>query len=122
MKTVVAGSRTILDYEIVAKAIKDSGFIITEVVSGGAVGPDSLGARWAWENKVPVKYFRPDWKQYGKQAGFLRNFEMAAYADAAIIIWDGRSGGTQDMIRRAKGCQCKLFIATVPQTQITDDK
>jgi hypothetical protein len=27
---------------------------------------------------------------------------MARYADALVAVWDGQSGGTSDMIRRAK--------------------
>jgi hypothetical protein len=43
MKCIIAGSRTINDYDIVVKAIKESGFAISEIVSGEAAGPDTIG-------------------------------------------------------------------------------
>lgn len=36
--TIIAGSRDIEDYNIVSQAIRASGFLITEVVSGMARG------------------------------------------------------------------------------------
>lgn len=95
MKVLICGSRTINDYNVVKKAIQDSGFYITEVVSGGAKGVDRLGEMWAREHNVRVKQFLPEWNKYGKQAGILRNKEMVDYADAVIAIWDGESKGTK---------------------------
>ena len=43
MKVIIAGSRNFTDYKVLQDAIKNSGFKITEVVSGGAKGVDSLG-------------------------------------------------------------------------------
>ena len=43
MKCIIAGSRTINDYDILVKAIKESGFAISEIVSGEAAGPDTIG-------------------------------------------------------------------------------
>lgn len=43
-----------------------------------------------------------DWDTHGKAAGPIRNEEMAkAGADLCIAIWDGKSRGTLDMIKRA---------------------
>ena len=61
MKTIVAGSRSIIDYKIVKRAIESCGFIITELVSGGANGVDKLGERYAYENSIPIVQFIPDW-------------------------------------------------------------
>jgi len=96
MKTIIAGSRTILDFGQV-EAILDLIPMPSEVVSGGARGVDTLGERWAKKNNIPVKVFPADWKRYGKKAGFIRNVEMAKYADNAVIIWDGTSKGSKHM-------------------------
>ena len=40
MKTIIAGSRDIVDYKIVEKTIINSGFNITTVISGTARGVD----------------------------------------------------------------------------------
>lgn len=53
MKVIVAGSRWIDNYDVVKQAIEESGFEITEVVSGVARGADTLGENWADANDVP---------------------------------------------------------------------
>lgn len=50
MRTIIAGSRSITDYALIQKAVSESGFEITEVVSGGAIGVDRLGERWRWNS------------------------------------------------------------------------
>lgn len=116
MKVIIAGSRNINDYKLVVDTIKSSGYTITEVVSGCAVGPDQLGEQWARANNVSVKEMPADWSQ-GAKAGPIRNKNMADYADAAIIIWDGQSRGTrnmiENMIRRRKPYHIGMTSATL---------
>ena len=110
MKVIIAGSRTITDYNVVFSAIRNSGYKITEVVSGGAKGVDRLGERYAHENGIPVKRFLPDWRELGKAAGPVRNADMAEYADALIAIWDGKSAGTRHMIQIMSGLGKFMFV------------
>lgn len=102
MKVIVAGSRDIVDYKWVELAIEESGFEITEVVSGGARGVDRLGERWAKGNNVPIKQFIPDWDGLGKKAGHVRNREMGDYADALIVLILNDSKGSVGMLEYAK--------------------
>lgn len=120
MKTIIAGSRAIRDYGVVARAIQESGFEITEVVSGGAQGVDSLGEVWANGNHVPVKRFPAKWKRYGSKAGPIRNQQMADYADALVAVWNGKSSGTRDMIKKARKCGLKVFVYRVCQPRGRD--
>ena len=108
MKVIIAGGRHITDYDFLCKCIKDSGFDITEVVSGGAFGVDSMGEKWASENGVPIKEFPANWGAYGKAAGPMRNEEMAKYGEALILLWDGHSKGSGNMFMNAK--KYKLHI------------
>lgn len=110
MKTIIAGSRSINSLNLVYKAVKDSSFIITEVVSGGARGIDSLAVVFAKQENIPYIIMRADWDRYGKSAGFRRNGEMANYAEALIAIWDGESRGTMHMINIAKERKLKVFV------------
>lgn len=110
MKTIIAGSRTIKDYLIVENAIKESGFKITQVVSGCAPGVDKLGEKWAVKHGVPIKEFPANWDEYGKAAGPIRNQQMAEYAEALIAVWDGVSTGTEDMIKKAQRKGLKGFV------------
>jgi len=117
----VAGSRHITDYQLVSQIISNTiskyKILVTEIVSGCADGPDTLGEQWALENGIKVEPFEADWnditvpnaliktnkwgKQYNARAGFQRNERMAEYGDVLIAIWDGKSSGTKDMIDRA---------------------
>lgn len=99
MKVIIAGSRGINNARLVLDAIEQSGFTITEVVSGGAYGVDKLGEVYALGRGIPVKQFIPDWQGYaGSRAGMVRNAQMGEYADALIAVWDGYSRGTNHMI------------------------
>lgn len=98
MKVIIAGSRTICNPFYVSLAIKNADFPISEVVCGLAHGVDLFGKLWAEVFHVPVKEFPADWTNLGKRAGYVRNTEMAEYADALIAIWDGKSKGTKHMI------------------------
>lgn len=109
MKVCIAGSRTIEDFGAVDKAVRESGFAITEVVSGGALGVDRLGEIWAKSNGIPIKQFLPDWN-IGKQAGMIRNAKMAEYADALIAVWDGESRGTLNCIGEFRSWNKPVFI------------
>lgn len=111
MKVIIAGSRKFDDnaHHLVRYAVKMSGFDITEVVSGGAVGIDEYGELWAETNHVPVQQFIPDWKTHGKKAGIIRNSKMAEYAGALIAIWDSSSTGTKDMIAQMKRRRKPIF-------------
>lgn len=110
MKVIIAGSRTILDYELVKTAIEESGFDITEVISGTASGVDKLGEAWAHNNRIPVRRFKPDYMRFGRGAPLKRNTGMADYADALIAVWDNFSTGTLDMINKAKARKLPVHI------------
>lgn len=113
MKVIIAGSRSVWKFSDVAQAIRNSTFKITEVVSGNARGVDRLGEHWAHIHEVPLKIFPADWEKHGKGAGFIRNRQMAEYADALIAIWDGKSPGTANMIRLASEKGLRVFVHKV---------
>lgn len=113
LKLVIAGSRRINCYQCVETAFSLSPFSleeIGEVVSGGAAGIDYLGEKWAEAHGIPVKRFPANWKAHGKYAGYKRNREMAEYANAALIIWDGQSRGTRDMIMVADQAGLEVYV------------
>lgn len=111
MRTIIAGSREITNYGSVIDAVLNSGFEISEVVCGMAKGVDLLGKRWALDYGVPVKEFPADWKNLGIKAGYLRNEQMAGYAERLVAVWDGHSRGTKHMIDIAKREGLTIFIA-----------
>lgn len=120
MRLIVAGGRNITDYRFVRtklnkilSTVKDT----IEIVSGccdtgklthtrpdGTIvcGVDGLGERYAEEHGHNVVYFRADWVKYGKSAGPIRNRQMAPYCTHSVVIWDGKSTGSGDMIKAMK--------------------
>ena len=110
MRTIIAGSRENTDFLLVKKAIEESGFDITEVVSGTCRGVDQHGEDWAEGHGIPITKFPADWNTYGKKAGYIRNKEMADYADALIAVWDGKSKGTKITIDLAHNYGLSVFV------------
>lgn len=117
MKLIIAGSRSI-DREIAyAECVKwriaNRDKEVLEIVSGTAKGVDRGGEDYAEFYDIPVKRFPAKWtdfsdpetvikinkygQKYNAKAGFIRNKAMAHYADALLLIWDGRSGGSANM-------------------------
>lgn len=107
MKTIIAGGRNIHNYNIAA-AVERSGFIITEILEGGATGIDRLAGEYALANSIPLEVVPADWIKNGRAAGPIRNAHMASLADALILIWDGESKGSASMLREAKFLGLKI--------------
>jgi len=113
MRTIIAGSRDITDYDIVEQAVENSGITPSLIISGTARGVDQLGEAYAIRHNIELHRFPAHWESYGKAAGFLRNKEMALQADCLIAVWDGESKGTQHMIDTAKYYNLQVYIEKV---------
>jgi hypothetical protein len=113
MKVIVAGSRDINDLGLVRRAMQDSGFDITEVVSGKARGVDSLGETAAVLDRIPVKEFPADWAKYKRRAGPLRNIQMGDYAEALVAIRLNGSRGTTHMIEYMRKLGKPVYVVDV---------
>lgn len=102
MRVIIAGSRTFgsrrADVMAAIDAADSLGSArITEVISGCAPGVDTIGEEWAVDHGIHIRRFPADWDTHGKAAGPIRNRQMAANADALILVWDGSSRGSADM-------------------------
>jgi hypothetical protein len=116
MKVIVAGSRSITnsgDVSDILNMLHLNWLRFSEVVSGGAEGVDTIGELWADCWNLPVKKFPANWDKYGKSAGHIRNAEMADYADACVVIWDGKSAGSKGMIEQCLKKKLPLFVFTL---------
>jgi hypothetical protein len=112
MKVIIAGGRDFYDYKKLKSAC--SYFLKNEpnaeIVSGAANGADKLGERYAREHGLRISSHPADWDRYKKSAGYIRNKEMAEYADALIAFWDGKSKGTKHMIDLAREHGLKVRV------------
>lgn len=102
MRVIIAGSRTLRDSYLLARAVAESGFTPTIVLSGAARGADTLGEEWARLRGIRVDRYPAAWNTYGNRAGPIRNAMMVSHADALVAVWDGTSFGTADVIRQAR--------------------
>jgi len=121
IKIAVVGSRSITDVDYVfsvldfylSRLLKENECII---VSGGAIGVDSLATKFAELRKLKTEIYLPDYKQHGKSATFIRNQQIVDNSDYLIAITTG-SNGTADSIKRAnkKGIPIKIIQYDIQQ-------
>ena len=114
MKVIIAGGRDFEDYYLLCQKVEKilSRQDEVEIVSGTAKGADKLGELYAHEHGHQIKRFPADWGSFGKKAGYIRNEEMAEYADALIAFWNGESKGTKHMIDIANNNELKVRVIT----------
>lgn len=98
MKLIISGSRTLqASQEEIFHLITHYKLHPTEIVSGTAGGIDRCGEDFARKAYLKLTQFPADWDGLGKRAGMVRNQQMADYADALLLIWDGESRGSAGM-------------------------
>jgi hypothetical protein len=108
MKVIITGSRGITDFSLVETAMRQSGLEgkITQVALRGTSGIARLGEQYAGEREIPLLRFDPVWNPGGRRdnrAELTRDDNLANYADAAVAVWDRKSGENQHLIRTMVG-------------------
>jgi len=99
MKLAIVGSRSFKNKALVQAFVRSLPRD-TEIISGGAEGPDTWAIEEARALHMDTWVFYPDKVRYkGKSALFARNREVAYESDAGVGFWVGASGGTLDTAR-----------------------
>lgn len=130
MRLIIAGGRDIkVSSWQIEKLLKSFNLDPTEIVCGMASGVDSAGLLYAEAVGIRVKKFpamwndlstapvlkrvRKDGTTYNALAGHQRNQKMANYADALLLIWNGESKGSADMLARARAKNLVIYEVLV---------
>lgn len=117
-RVLVCGSRDFTDRKVIRAFMRE--LTVRErfhpgekivIVHGAARGVD----RWAGEEaKVcgfEVEEHPADWKVHGKRAGLIRNAHMLNLGCTRVVaFWDGKSRGTQHMIRIAREADARVTV------------
>lgn len=119
MRLAIVGSREINNPEILMTELKKVPHLeqVTEIVSGGANGIDSLAKQYAEENGLKLTEFLPDYKSFGRCAPLARNTQIVEYADVVLAIpVKGSSRGTRDSMRKAEKFGKRLIVHEIDST------
>lgn len=97
MKIAIIGSRDSKNItpEFIIENLPKS---FSEIVSGGAIGIDTLAQSVATKLGVKFTCFKPNYSLYGKTAPIVRNTQIIDYADYILAFWNGSSKGTRFVI------------------------
>ncbi|MBQ9784901.1 MAG: hypothetical protein IJW29_05325 [Clostridia bacterium] len=98
MKLLIVGSRSITNFDLSPYISAD----VDSIISGGANGIDSVAEQYADLHRLSKYILRPRYDLYGRAAPLKRNEQMVDMADAVLVVWDGRSKGTQYTLNYAK--------------------
>lgn len=114
----LVGSRNFNDKELFEKVVSEVVLIDgkpNKVISGGAVGADTLAYEWAIENKIEIAIYKPRHEDFPKEtrkwmAPKERNTKIVENCDVVLAFWDLSSTGTKDTIEKAINNNRKIYI------------
>ena len=109
MKIAIIGSRNIFIDDLGSYLPNN----VTEIVSGGAKGVDTLAREYAVKNNMVLTEFLPEYAKYGRAAPLRRNIQIIEYADEVLAFWDGKSKGTKHVIDSCKKFSKKVTVIII---------
>ena len=114
MTLAIIGSRSIKDYNLIESVILQHISIteINEIVSGGAVGVDTLAREFAQKHGIKLTEFLPEREKFGREAARLRNTTIIEHCDRCFAFVKNNSRGTLDAVQkcRAMGKPCEVTV------------
>lgn len=104
-KLIISGLRSCQRRETVfaeiSKFITEIGSI-DEIISGGSTGVDTYAKEYAESHQIKFKEFKPNWQDDLNAAGMIRDSRMAEYGTHLLVLSNGVSKESQNLINEAK--------------------
>lgn len=125
-RIAVVGSREFKNYNQLDAELKRRVGENDTLVSGGAVGVDSMAQRWAKEHGKVIQIHYPNYARYARGATFQRNEQIVRNADLVIAFYQyGRvkQGGTANTAGWAEKLGVDLIeIEEIPLSTYTAEQ
>lgn len=123
----VVGSRNFTDKDIFSRVLAE---VISiegspkNIVSGGAIGADTLAYEWAIANGVDTLVFEPRYKDFPKKvrrwmAPKERNTTIVENSDIVLAFWDMESTGTKDTIDKSVEKGNKVYLYNIKEDKVS---
>lgn len=100
MKILVCGGRDYNDENKVFETLSE--YLPFELISGGARGADTFAQNYARVRGLVAHIFYPNWSEFGKAAGFIRNRQMLDEGQPDLVVAFPGGRGTEMMVKIAK--------------------
>ena len=117
---IVAGTRKYANVREFESYLEDylSLFSCKALLISGAAhsGADRMVIEYGQRRDIPVLEVPANWDRDGRAAGYIRNDVMAKLATHLLVFWDGKSKGTDHMIRSAakRNLHTTVIIVDIP--------
>ena len=109
-KLAIVGSRRFNDYSLMKEVLIDQVDNIVLIVSGGAIGADTLAQRFAKDNGIDIHIYYPKYNLYGKKAPLERNERIAQRCEKMIAFAYPDSKGTRHVVSVTKGLGKEVVV------------
>lgn len=113
MRLAIVGSRRFNNYGLLQSILDPYRDEITMIVSGGAIGADTLAQEYAKKRGIPILIHYPDYKKYGKGAPTRRNLDIVDDAESMIAFPMEGSVGTWHAIKAMKKLEKSIQVIDI---------
>lgn len=79
-----------------------------EIITGGSTGVDLIAKMYAQEHSIQYKEFVPNWQDDLNAAGMVRDARMAEYGTHLLVLSNGVSKESKNLIEEAQTNNLKI--------------
>ncbi len=116
VRLIVSGLRTYgkkdTVYAEITRYISEIGSV-KEIVTGGSSVVEEIAQQYADENGIKQKEIAPDWQSH-LNAGLIRDTRLAEYGTHLLVLSNGVSKGSNNLIDEAKQKSLTIKIVEIP--------